>query len=50
MESVKDMDMNKFWTPTFFQVGKSYKRSSLLMANAEKWGAKLEKWGAMPSC
>jgi len=37
--------MNKFRTPSIFS-GRNvcHKVSSLLMVNAEKWGAKLEKW------
>jgi len=42
------------WTnprkPSIYQRRKCVKLSNLLMVNAEKWGAKLEKWGSMPTC
>jgi len=43
MESFKDMAVNKFRKSSILQV--FYRLSSLLMVNAEKWNAKLEKWG-----
>jgi len=40
------MGVNKFKKPNIFQGGKvCYKVSSLLMVNAEKWDAKLKKFG-----
>jgi len=51
IESVKDMAVNKFTKPSIFSWCKvCYRFSRLLMVNAEKRGAKLEKWGAMPTC
>jgi len=45
------MAVNNLSKPSIFSGRKVFhKLSSLLMVNAEKWGAKLEKWGAMPTC
>jgi len=46
MESLEEMAMNKYRKPRIFSVRKvCYKLSSLLMMNAEKWGAKLREVG-----
>jgi len=50
MMSLEGMAVNKFRKPSISRGGAvCYKRSSLLMVNAEKWVAKLEKQGAMIS-
>jgi len=52
MDSYNDMNVNKFRIPTtkHFSKGEGVELSegkicSLLMVNAEKWGAKIKKWG-----
>jgi len=46
MEALKDMAMNKFKKISIFQGGKvCHKPPGLLIVNAEKQSAKLEKWG-----
>jgi len=47
---LKDIAVNKFRKPTIFSEEKLCYKFSTTLVNAEKYGAKSEKRGPMPTC